>query len=83
MNKIAEEIDDVIENELLASLTRDMYISEIESDEVTAPMLARSLGVNAQTAKRLLEARVASGELTIRKAKLSNGNYVSAYKKVI
>lgn len=80
-DKIAEEINRVIENELLRELTSELTLPLIDPDEVTATMLAQAMGINSQGAKRLLDRKLKKGELTSRQVKVENGKTATAYRK--
>ena len=69
------------ECELLTELARELTVPEIESNEVTAQMVAESSGVSWTRALRVLKAKEESGVLKSRKVKLPNNREAQAWSK--
>lgn len=68
------------ENELLAELMTEL-MPMIESDELTARMLANSAGISHSMAVSMLKGKLQAGELTSRQVRMPNGHYAEAYRK--
>ncbi len=70
------------EYELLEELAKELYLPDIEADEVTAQTVAEYTGVSWSQAMRTLRAKESAGELTSRMVKLPNNHPARAYRKV-
>lgn len=70
------------ENELLEELANELYLSPVESDEVTAEMLASKMKVSTRWALSILKEKEANGELKSRMARGENRARVLAFSKV-
>ena len=69
------------ENELLDELSKELYVPEIEPDEITVSMLAEKLKIVPKNARDKLKAMVESGQLTSRVVRLPDGYRCIAYRK--
>ena len=69
------------EYELLEELAKELYLPDIEADEVTAAMVADYTGVSTSQAMRTLRAKESAGLLTSRMVKMPNNHPARAYRK--
>ena len=69
------------EYELLEELARELYLPDIEPDEVTAQMVADYTGVSNSQAMRILKAKETAGLLKSRMVKMPNNHPARAYRK--
>ena len=69
------------EHELLKELARELYLPDIEADEVTAQMVADYTGVSNSQAMRTLKAKETAGLLKSRMVKMPNNHPARAYRK--
>ena len=70
------------EYELLEELAKELYLPDIEADEVTAAMVADYTGVSPSQAMRTLKAKEQAGVLKSRMVKMPNNHPARAYRKV-
>jgi len=70
------------ENELLAELLRELYVPEIEPNEITTKMLAEKLNITNRAAYSKLMEMVEAGRLKKRYVKVNGSRKVLAFSKV-
>ena len=70
------------EFELLEELAKELYLPDIEDDEVTAAMVADYTGVSTSQAMRTLKAKEQAGLLKSRMVKVPNNRPARAFRKV-
>ena len=70
------------EFELLEELAKELYLPDIEDDEVTAATVAEYTGVSTSQAMRTLKAKEAAGLLKSRMVKMPNNHPARAFRKV-
>ena len=70
------------EYELLKELARELYLPDIEADEVTAQQVSEYTGASWTQAMRTLKAKESAGLLKSRMVKLPNNHPARAFRKV-